>query len=346
MVQDEVSQRIAIDSVLDAATAFFDENLSTVRVRMDDAPLRFGALAIARGDTIHLHPDVMQGSEHRFHEVLGHELAHIVQQRDGRVIPGKTIAGVPVCDDGALETEAHELGRQFARYCSSTRENPRRLSRARRRAAHGGDVVQCLVTVGAKSLGHIAELSEHARLVLSLIRQGDIWLKWAIGETSERHNFADENALLSGIQSGLHSTPLLLLPKTQLLVGATKLFSMSIQAVKTLITNEAENTETSAVQTRNVLAANDLKTQDSLGLVDQFLQQAGIANAPMFQAMSLGDRIAIFDLMRMSENIPAMNPALRGNAANFGVSLGSNPVEFVDLYKIYYQIKSLEIFRN
>lgn len=340
MVQQLIPKTSAILSLFDVATKFFDEDLSNVRVCVDATPLRFGALAIARGQTIHLHPDVMAQSEKVRHEVLGHELAHIVQQRRGRAIPRKTMDGVPVCDDPALEMEANDLGLEFARYAASlpTERTRMSFSHADSSSRHGKELVQCLVTLGTKPLRNVSELSEPAVEVLSLIRNGATWMKWALNDTSNTYEFRDENTLLCGVQAGLHGTPLVLLTKTKLLVGATKLLSMSIDALKTLAANEATTTNGVGMQAQKVLNANDLKTQDTLATIGPFLQQAGVATAPIFQAMGLADQIAIYDLMRLSERIPAMKPALQNNAAAFAVSLATSPIEFVDLYKIYYQV--------
>jgi hypothetical protein len=61
-----------------------------------------GALAYAQGNDIHLGP----GQERH----LPHEAWHVVQQRQGRVQPTTSVAGVAVNDDPALEHEADTMG--------------------------------------------------------------------------------------------------------------------------------------------------------------------------------------------------------------------------------------------
>ncbi len=63
-----------------------------------EKPARFAALAYTQGNNVYLGP----GQERH----LGHELGHVVQQMEGRVIPGTRIGGVPVNDDAGLEREA------------------------------------------------------------------------------------------------------------------------------------------------------------------------------------------------------------------------------------------------
>lgn len=79
------------------------EPVDDVRVRYDSPePARLGALAFAREREVHLGP--------RQERHLPHELAHTVQQRQGRVRPTTAVVGVPVNDDPALETEADRVG--------------------------------------------------------------------------------------------------------------------------------------------------------------------------------------------------------------------------------------------
>ncbi len=63
-----------------------------------DQPARHGALAYARGNQVHLGP----GQEQH----LGHELWHVVQQKQGRVLPTVRVQGLNINADPALEREA------------------------------------------------------------------------------------------------------------------------------------------------------------------------------------------------------------------------------------------------
>jgi hypothetical protein len=66
-----------------------------------DAPAKLNALAYTQGNQVHIAP----GQEKH----LGHELGHVVQQKQGIVRPTGTIDGVPVNDDPALENKADEF---------------------------------------------------------------------------------------------------------------------------------------------------------------------------------------------------------------------------------------------
>ncbi len=89
----------------------FAADFSAIRVHEDGTAEATGALAYARGNDVHLASGLLDGGE-RGLEVLGHELAHVVQQRSGRA-PAQ--GGGAFAIDTGLEAEADDLGRRAAR---------------------------------------------------------------------------------------------------------------------------------------------------------------------------------------------------------------------------------------
>ena len=81
----------------------FKADFSNVRISRGRIPTEFGAEAFAQGTDIHL--DSEAGDS-----VLGHELAHVVQQASGRVAPG----GFSMVENASLEYEADVLGERAA----------------------------------------------------------------------------------------------------------------------------------------------------------------------------------------------------------------------------------------
>ena len=80
-------------------------DMSGVRVHTNsDKPAGLDALAYAQGNDIHLGP----GQERH----LPHEAWHVVQQRQGRVVPTLQMQGVNINDDHGLEAEADRMGAQ------------------------------------------------------------------------------------------------------------------------------------------------------------------------------------------------------------------------------------------
>jgi ribosomal protein S18 acetylase RimI-like enzyme len=88
-------------------------NFSDIRIHVGTEATSIGAIAFTWGSDIHFAPG--QYNPHTPHGqfLLGHELAHVVQQRAGRVA-NPFGSGVAVVQDHALEAEADRLGRMAA----------------------------------------------------------------------------------------------------------------------------------------------------------------------------------------------------------------------------------------
>jgi hypothetical protein len=86
----------------------FGQDFSDVRVHQGPRAAALGALAYTQGTDIHFAPGQYEPESPAGQALLGHELAHVVQQRQGRVstTTQARIAGAGVNDDPALEREA------------------------------------------------------------------------------------------------------------------------------------------------------------------------------------------------------------------------------------------------
>jgi hypothetical protein len=88
-------------------------NFSDVRVHVGPEASAIGAIAFTWGSNIHFAPGQYNPHTLQGQSLLGHELAHVVQQRAGRV-SNPFGSGVAVVQDQALEAEADRLGQQAA----------------------------------------------------------------------------------------------------------------------------------------------------------------------------------------------------------------------------------------
>ncbi|HEX9736052.1 MAG TPA: DUF4157 domain-containing protein [Thermoanaerobaculia bacterium] len=84
----------------------FHADFSTVQVRQSREAPDLGARAFARGDEVVFAPGEWRPHSRAGREVLAHELAHVVQQRQGRVRPTSRRGGQPLNDQPYLEREA------------------------------------------------------------------------------------------------------------------------------------------------------------------------------------------------------------------------------------------------
>jgi hypothetical protein len=100
-------------AVLRRAESFFHADLSDVRVYVGPDAASIGAIAFTVGPAIHFAPGYYEPHTPRGQELLGHELTHVLQQREGRVA-NPLGDKLTVVQDLELEAEADRLGRELA----------------------------------------------------------------------------------------------------------------------------------------------------------------------------------------------------------------------------------------
>ncbi|MGB1206183.1 MAG: DUF4157 domain-containing protein [Chitinophagales bacterium] len=90
-------------------------DFSNVNIHKDSkSATDVGALAYAQGNDVHFAPGQFKPNTQAGQELIGHELTHVVQQREGRVKPTTQAKGMPVNDDKGLEKEADDMGKMAA----------------------------------------------------------------------------------------------------------------------------------------------------------------------------------------------------------------------------------------
>jgi hypothetical protein len=187
--------------------------------------------------------------------------------------------------------------------------------------------------VASRRIDRLHALSEHGRLVLGLIEGGRQWLDWAVDDPRARYHFEDENALVAGIQSGLHAYRLVLLPRLGLLVSPVKLMTLSVTDLRRVIKAERRVGAMAAAAVKRIFAAHDLVTADELAEGLSFLEELEVANAPLFCGMALDEQLAIRDLLRLpDEHDPT---EYQDEAAAFALEQSRTPIEFADYYRAY-----------
>ena len=89
--------------------AAFDTDFSSVRISEGPRSRALGARAYTQGAEIHFAPGQYQPHSESGQRLLGHELAHVVQQSQGRVSTTRQMKGVGLNDDSLLEREADDM---------------------------------------------------------------------------------------------------------------------------------------------------------------------------------------------------------------------------------------------
>ena len=126
----------------------FATAMQGVQLHRHPHPDAIEALGAAEGNHVYLNlVDDFLGSE-RSMELLGHELTHVLQQRQGRVVPS---FGQRHNADPLLEAEADTLSRDLRQLQQSLRDNPHTLPLE--------PVIQCYVQSGDRLIHHRYDLA-------------------------------------------------------------------------------------------------------------------------------------------------------------------------------------------
>lgn len=98
-------------------------SFADVRVHVGGEAASIGALAFTHGSDVYFAPGQYQPHTPHGLRLIGHELAHVVQQRAGRV-RNPLGAGVAVVQDAALEAEAERIGTRVVAASAAIQARP------------------------------------------------------------------------------------------------------------------------------------------------------------------------------------------------------------------------------
>jgi hypothetical protein len=101
------------EAVQQKMEAFFGTSFADVRVHVGNEASTIGALAFTHGTDLYFAPGQYNPQTLQGRKLLGHELTHVVQQREGRVRNPMGPA-LSVVQDPALEAEAERMGLRAA----------------------------------------------------------------------------------------------------------------------------------------------------------------------------------------------------------------------------------------
>jgi hypothetical protein len=138
--------------------AAFRADFSAVRIHEGPQAGRIGAIAFTAGSHIYFAPGRFQPHSSAGQQLLGHELAHVLQQRSGRVTNPFT-NGVAVVQNPALEAEAERLGHIAAHFHApiQAKAGARQLQTEPGSRMQWNTVLQRYTLVGTDPLNDLAD---------------------------------------------------------------------------------------------------------------------------------------------------------------------------------------------
>lgn len=192
------------------------------------------------------------------------------------------------------------------------------------------------LVVGERSIQSQDDISELARLALSLVDGGLQWLHWAIHEAGSQYVFADETVMAGAVQQGLHGERLTLLSNLGVLVSPIKLMSLGVGDLGVLVrAQRGESGSSLEAHWQNILKAHGIRTQADLQKGMDALKALVPVVHPLFQVLTLDDQLALEGLLWTPQEGTPPDPEVQKEARLFAVLEARTPQEFVDYYQVY-----------
>lgn len=196
------------------------------------------------------------------------------------------------------------------------------------------------VTVASRRIEGSSSLSEHGRLTLNFVADGSDWLDWAIRNHRVRYHFDDEAGLVAGVQEGLHASRLLLLGTLGLIVSPLALMALDLADLRILAKAERGNADEDVIKrAKEILGKHRLAPQAELREGTELLKTLldAWSKQPLFQSMTLDDRLAI---LALAQEPRYATPSWPGGeeAARAALRQALTPAEFTDFYRAYLDL--------
>lgn len=129
-------------SLLQRMEGYFNTSFSDVRIHIGPQPASIGAIAFACGSDLYFSPGIYNPYTKDGLQLLAHELTHVIQQREGRVI-NPFGRGIAIVQDDVMEAEADYMGYEATMNGTSNR---RTITINYAGTAFEGKVIQCMLT--------------------------------------------------------------------------------------------------------------------------------------------------------------------------------------------------------
>lgn len=135
---------------------YFNTSFADVRIHIGPQPASIGAIAFACGSDLYFSPGIYNPYTKDGLQLLAHELTHVIQQREGRVI-NPFGRGIAIVQDDVMEAEADYMGYEAMMNSTSHRKT---VAINFAGTAFEGKVIQCALTSFKKGVNGKKGLKE------------------------------------------------------------------------------------------------------------------------------------------------------------------------------------------
>lgn len=194
-----------------------------------------------------------------------------------------------------------------------------------------------MLTVSSQPIQKIEDLSVTARAVIGLIPQGESWVASQLQDKSTAYVYDNETELTVAVQLGLHGTPAVCLDNNNLMVSPRVLMTMSTVELKAIWDMEMESPgdAAAAIKSNEAIQNLHLLDADALDDVDLFLKESGVSEEPLFQSITLAERINVYRAIASISQVGFLAPAAQQNAARFALAYATSVDDFANYFRFY-----------
>ncbi len=323
------------NDILTRAQKFYSADFHTTTCHVDESPRKFNTCAFALGNQIYITPDVLSLPLLERDKIFIHELAHIQQQQpqdhSANIETKKVDHGQSIDQlEDTLETQAQLAAQKFI-------EGHEQLPFKLTPRISSYSCPQTYIEIDGIQISSEHDINQKHQLVIDKIKGGLQWLRWAIQLPNHTFQFNSELNLLNALQIGLHGTDLLLISPLELLATPGRIAELDEKDINRLMVADPSTSDILNPESEigRILTKNKLYPQLYLNSGRNFLQQTGIADKGLFQAMNIRQLANLYDLEKTSSSLTYLTLPKKKEAVEFALLQSQSASEFIDLFMFY-----------
>ena len=284
-------------------------------------PMERGHLGQTAGECIAISSDLLHSDDDALiAQVVGHELAHVVQQRQGRVLSSWNELEIPFNEAVDLESEADRWSAAFV-------EGSVVDAGAHEEQVSSLPVRQNLLLVGDQVICKQEQLPESISDVLCLIGAAEVWVAWA-SEDEYEFCFPNFESFVQELQLGLHASPFLSLRELDTLISPVTLCGYPRCDVADILRAEHGNGDDEN-HAKRVIARHEILTNRDLNRVREQMKKLGMHRSGILIGATLGDMIRLHGSLHLARRVADRD--VFEQAAEWAAGMTGSANEFGDL---------------